>query len=118
MKSPAERVAEALARIRNIDVETAAAERDAGALVVDVREASERQEHGVIPGALHIPLSAVPHSLDQLDRERSIIFHCAGGGRSALATDFVQQQGFSQVANLDGGFAAWSDRGKPVERLG
>ena len=116
-KSPAERVAEARARIRNIDVATAAAERDGGAIVVDVREDNERREHGVIPGAVHIPLSAIPQSLDQLDRDRPIIFHCAGGGRSALAADFVQQQGYAHVANLDGGFAAWDASGKPVEQL-
>ena len=117
-RSPAQRIAEARARIRNIDVDTAAAERDAGAVVVDVREADERREHGVIPGALHIPLSAVADSLDRLDRDGRIIFHCAGGGRSALATDLVQQQGFRDVANLDGGFAAWNAAGKPVEAEG
>ena len=117
-KSPAERVAEARARIRNIDVDTAAAERDAGALIVDVREADERRQHGVIPGAVHIPLAAVGQSLDQLDASRPIIFHCAGGGRSALAADLVQQQGHANVANMDGGFAAWANSGKPVEREG
>jgi rhodanese-related sulfurtransferase len=117
-KSPAQRIAAARARIRNIDVETAAAERDAGAVVVDVREADERREHGVIPGAIHIPLSDVEQSLDRLDRDGHIIFHCAGGGRSALAADLVQEQGFRNVANLEGGFAAWNAAGKPVAAEG
>jgi rhodanese-related sulfurtransferase len=123
-KSPAERIAEARARIRNIDVETAASERDAGALVVDVREADERQHHGFIPGALHVPLAAVGEATDpsspgyrpEMEPGRKIVFHCAGGGRSALATDLAQQRGFTDVANLEGGFAAWNAAGKPVER--
>jgi rhodanese-related sulfurtransferase len=46
---------------------------------------------------------------------RRLILHCAGGGRSALAADTLQQMGYTNVAHLDGGFTPWRDAGQPVE---
>jgi rhodanese-related sulfurtransferase len=44
-----------------------------------------------------------------------VILHCAGGGRSALAADTLQQMGYGNVAHLEGGFTAWKAAGQPVE---
>src|SRR5205807_7362619 len=58
-KSPAELVAEAKARIKNLDVDQFAAAIDDGALVVDVREPQERIDSGVIPGSINVPLGTL-----------------------------------------------------------
>jgi rhodanese-related sulfurtransferase len=56
-----------------------------------------------------------PYHMDAFDSEKRIILQCAAGGRSALAADTLQQMGFQNVANLDGGFTAWKEAGQPVE---
>lgn len=122
-KSMAEMVAEAKGRIENLSVEEAAAEREGGALVVDLREPEERAEHGVIPGALHVPMGSLgaavnpadPGHRPELSPERRIVFHCAGGGRSALAADALQQLGYTDVAHVEGGYFGWQAAGQPTE---
>jgi rhodanese-related sulfurtransferase len=116
-----ERIAEAKSRIQNLDVETTAAEVAAGAVLVDIREDNERRQHGVIPGARHLPLQTAEFWRDpaghrgDLDPAARVILHCAGGTRSAVATDRLQQLGYHNIAHLDGGFGAWKAAGKPVE---
>jgi rhodanese-related sulfurtransferase len=40
---------------------------------------------------------------------------CRGGGRSAQATNILQQAGFKSVANLTGGMLRWRAEGHPVK---
>ena len=84
---------------------------------------SERQEQGAIPGAVHAPRGMLEFWADptssyhraEFDPNRRIILHCAGGGRSALAAETLQQMGYANVAHLDGGFNAWKAADRPVE---
>ncbi len=123
-KTAADLVAEAKGRVENLTVPQVAAEVAAGALLVDLREPEERSEHGVIPGALAAPRGMLefwadptsPYHRAEFDPTRRIVFHCAGGGRSALAADAVQRMGYENVAHLDGGFTAWKAAGQPIER--
>ncbi|MDP9364533.1 MAG: rhodanese-like domain-containing protein [Chloroflexota bacterium] len=122
-KTMAEMVAEAKGRIENLSVEQTAAERDAGALIVDLREPEERAEHGVIPGALAVPMGSLgaainpasPEHRPELSPERRIVFHCAGGARSALAADALHQVGYTNVAHIESGFAGWQAAEQPTE---
>ena len=123
-KSATQMVAEAKRRVTNLTVEDVAAELDAGdPLIVDIREPSEREQHGSIPGAIAAPRGMLefyadptsPYHLPELEPNRRVILHCAAGGRSALAADTLQQMGYSDVAHLDGGFTAWKQAGRPVE---
>lgn len=123
-KTAAELVAEAKQRIENLSVEQTAAELAKGdALLVDLREPSERAEFGVIPGAVHAPRGMLEFWADptsayhraEFDPQRRIILHCAGGGRSALAADVMQQMGYHNVAHLEGGYSAWQAAGQPTE---
>ena len=43
------------------------------------------------------------------------MIYCASGGRSALAAKTLQDMGYSEVANLTGGFQAWTEAGGPTE---
>lgn len=116
-------VQEARRRIQNLTVEQVAAEVQAGALLVDLRESEERREEGVIPGAVHMPRGmlefyadpTLPYHRPELTPDRRIILHCSLGGRSALAADLLQQMGYRNVAHLDGGLLAWKEAGMPVE---
>lgn len=121
--SAMQRVRDAKARVENLTVDETAREIASGALLVDLRESEERREHGAIPGAVHMPRgmlefyadSTLPYHRAELSPERRIILHCASGGRSALGADLLRDMGYSNVAHLDGGFAAWKAAGRPVE---
>jgi len=119
-------IADARSQITEIDPE--AAEHELGqnptALALDVREAEEFSL-GRLPGALLIPRGVLEPkaALDSpardprlSDLKRPIIAYCGSGARSALAAVTLQQLGFSQVRSLCGGFDAWHQQGRPVER--
>ena len=117
MKSAHDLVAEAKARIHEIDLDAAdAAIRDADVLL-DVREANEFHA-GHIPGAVNIPrgllefkLSASP---ELTSRDLNIVLYCKTSGRAALATCALHDMGYLNVQSIEGGFDAWSAAGKTV----
>ena len=91
------------------------AQEDGDTLVVDVRETVERESEGQIPGSIHAPRGLLEFHADpespvykeELTPERRIILYCGTGGRSALAAKTLMDMGFSDVASLAGGYAAW-----------
>jgi len=87
------------------------------ALVVDVREANEFAA-GHVLGAKNLPLARLDASSAELAKrkERPLIVYCDGGERSAKALAALKKQGFTRVANLSGGIAAWQQAGLPVEK--
>jgi adenylyltransferase/sulfurtransferase len=86
-------------------------EREAFELV-DVREPFE-YEIARIDGAHLIPLGEIAERLGELQRGQQIVVHCHSGMRSAQAVLLLQQRGFSNVYNLEGGIDAWSDQIDP-----
>jgi molybdopterin/thiamine biosynthesis adenylyltransferase/rhodanese-related sulfurtransferase len=80
--------------------------------LIDVREVFE-YEIARIDGAKLIPLGEIADRLNELQRERPIVIHCHSGRRSAEAVQLLQQRGFANVYNLDGGIDAWSDQIDP-----
>jgi adenylyltransferase/sulfurtransferase len=84
-------------------------------VLLDVREPWEF-DLAKLNGSTLIPLATLPQSLGKLKRETEIVAICHHGMRSADATNFLLQQGFSNVKNLVGGIDAWSaqvDRSVP-----
>lgn len=76
--------------------------------LVDVRTPQETAG-GVIPGALLIPIDELEARLREVPRDgKRTLVYCAGGGRSAAACEFLSQQGYSNLLNLEGGFSSWS----------
>ncbi len=125
MATAAEMVAEAKKQVQNLTVDEAAQELEQGdAVLVDVREPSERAQSGYIAGAVEAPRGMLefwadptnPYHREEFDPGRRIILHCASGGRSALAAAALQDLGYDNVAHMDGGFKAWKEAGRPVEQ--
>ncbi len=81
--------------------------------LIDVREPFE-YEIARIDGAKLIPLGEIADRTDELQREQPIVMHCHSGKRSAQAVRLLQQRGFSNVYNLEGGIDAWSDQIDPT----
>jgi adenylyltransferase/sulfurtransferase len=80
--------------------------------LVDVREPFE-YEIARIDGAQLIPLGEIAERADELQRGQQIVVHCHSGTRSAQAVRLLQQRGFSNVYNLEGGIDAWSEQIDP-----
>ena len=78
-----------------------------GALLLDVREP---YEHAIahIDGAMLIPMRDVPGALERIPRDCDVIVHCHHGQRSRSVMAYLRTQGYTRVANLDGGIARWS----------
>lgn len=122
-KSASELVSDAKSGIENLSVDEVAAEIEAGATVIDLREPEELARTGMIPGAIHVPRGMLEFRADPtsqyhneaLDPSKRTILHCASGGRSALGAATLAAMGYESVAHLDGGITAWIDAGKPIE---
>lgn len=83
-------------------------------ILVDVREPWER-EICTIDGALSIPLGQFEAELTRLNPDSHIVLQCRSGGRSACATKILQDHGYSNVHNLEGGILEWIDTIDPTQ---
>ena len=93
-------------------------------MLVDLRERTERERHGIIPGALHAPYpdlreNLAPHGLlhelaDSSDKP--LVFYCAFGERSAMAVQAAQDVGLALSRHVQGGIAAWRDAGGTIAK--
>ena len=75
--------------------------------LIDVREPQE-YEQAEIGGEL-ISLGTIPQNIDKIDKNKQVVVHCRSGKRSANAIAFLEQHGFQNLYNLEGGILAWRD---------
>ena len=113
-----ELVADAKKKITEISPTDAATKSKSGdTVIVDVREQDEFDESH-IPEAVHISRGMLELEVDEKfpDRNMTIICHCGGGGRSALAAESLQKMGYKNVRSMAGGFKAWKAAGLPTTK--
>jgi rhodanese-related sulfurtransferase len=82
---------------------------DTNAVILDVRTAEECSE-GMIPNALNIDIykgQGFIYEVDALDKSKNYYVYCKAGGRSAQACAVMNQLGFENTFNLEGGFMQW-----------
>lgn len=77
--------------------------------VVDVREPGE-YKRGFIAGALNIPVSQIQQRLDEIPQDMTVLMYCQSGMRSKNAAGILTNKGYTQLAHLKGGIAAWNDK--------
>ncbi len=101
-------------RINEVDTEAGQAAVDAGAILLDVREADEHDQ-GAVPDSIFIPRGTLESAIENriTDKSTPIVVMCAGGVRSAFAAESLQNLGYSDVVSMDGGFNKWKDEGRP-----
>jgi rhodanese-related sulfurtransferase len=111
-----EQLALARAGLTRVSARAAAAARERGALLIDIRPAHQRAADGEIPGALVIDRNVLEWRLDPVgpDRipevegpEQTVILFCNEGYASSLAAASLQAVGLPNATDLDGGFQAW-----------
>jgi molybdopterin/thiamine biosynthesis adenylyltransferase/rhodanese-related sulfurtransferase len=83
-------------------------------VLVDVREKNEWNE-GHIPGAVHVPRGFLETQIEEVipDKAKKVVLYCAGGVRSLMAGNTLQQMGFTDVVSLTGGYGQWKAGGFP-----
>ena len=93
-----------------------------GIALIDLREKSERERHGTIPGSLHVPYPSLQenissggtlHELAKATSKR-LLFYCAFGERSAMAVQAAQDAGIASACHIQGGIDAWKKAAGPL----
>jgi rhodanese-related sulfurtransferase len=92
---------------------------------VDIRDVRELEREGRIPGAFHATRGMLefwidpesPYYKDVFGQDKTFVFYCQSGWRSALATQTVQRMGLPDVCHIGGGYRAWTDAGGVTEAL-
>ena len=116
-------VAEAKSEINSISVDEAYERQKSGAAVlIDIRDIRELQRDGRIDGAFHAPRGMLefwadpdsPYHKDILATDGELILFCASSWRSALAAKTLQDMGFTNIRDMEGGFTAWKGQSLPV----
>ena len=93
---------------------------------VDLRDPRELEREGRVPGAFHCPRGMLefwidpesPYHKPVFAQDKTFLFFCAGGMRSALSAAAAKDMGLAPVAHIEGGFGAWRAAGGPVETAG
>jgi len=88
-------------------------------ILVDLREATERQKHGTIPGALHAPYDDLDAMIQRggtlfelaSATKHRLLFYCAFGERSAMAVRAAHEAGLETACHIHGGLDAWKKAG-------
>jgi molybdopterin/thiamine biosynthesis adenylyltransferase/rhodanese-related sulfurtransferase len=123
---PTETIEQVKERIEEVTPEEAKRQVDAGeAVLVDTRDAVNRADVRV-DGDAYAPAGAggvesyKPEFADAVanaagGRDKRVVLYCNVGNRSAVAADALKaEHGFSDVASIAGGIAAWEAAGLPV----
>jgi rhodanese-related sulfurtransferase len=96
--------------------------RSGDVLVVDVRDPTEVQQSGKLKGAVNVSRGMLEFRADPesqyhnptFQKDKTILLHCASGGRSALAGKTLQDMGYTSVFNI-GGFKDLAEAGIETE---
>ena len=77
-------------------------------LILDVRTPTEYNS-GHIPNAINIPHNTLNVRINELEKykDKNILVHCQSGGRSSVAVQILERQGFNKIYHMKSGFGAW-----------
>lgn len=108
--------------IRTLSADAAAFRREEGAVVLDVRGPGGKAK-GAIPGAVDVERERLDELLsrESLGRieaitssDQEILVYCGSNNGSRPVAKWLQEHGYTNVAQIDGGFRAWEEAGLPV----
>jgi rhodanese-related sulfurtransferase len=124
-KSSKDIVKAALAVVPAISAEEAMSLVDSPDYVfVDLRDGTEQAKTGMIPGAIASSRGMMEFHIDpespvhrpEFNQDKTYVFYCASGGRSALAALVAMDMGLTPVVNLSGGVGAWKKAGGMLDK--
>ena len=118
-------VAEAKQQTNSISPADAHYRQQAGdAVLIDIRDIRELQRDGRIDGAFHAPRGMLefwadpdsPYHKEIFATKGELVLFCASSWRSALAAKTLQDMGFNNIRDMDGGFTAWKTASLPITK--
>jgi len=118
-------VAEAKEQTNSINPANAHDRQQAGdAILIDIRDIRELQRDGCIEGAFHAPRGMLefwadpdsPYYKEVFATKSELILFCASSWRSALAAKTLQDMGFTNIRDMEGGFTAWKTASLPITK--
>lgn len=116
--TPHDLVVEAKAQIKEISTADGQATMSRWTLI-DVREPDEFAA-GHLPGSINIPRGVLEFKIatfpECVDQAKPYLIYCRTGGRSALAAVQLQKIGYTKLVSMAGGYVAWSEEGRPVDK--
>ncbi|MCB4800003.1 rhodanese-like domain-containing protein [Neotamlana laminarinivorans] len=83
---------------------------DANAVILDVRTDAEVAD-GIIPNAIHLDIykgQEFIEEIDKLDKTKNYYVYCRSGNRSGQACKIMEELGFNNAYNLEGGMLQWT----------
>jgi rhodanese-related sulfurtransferase len=120
-------LAAARGRLDRVTPQEAFTERAEGAVLIDIRPAAQRADHGEIPGSVIVERNHLEWRLDPgcdarlswvAGYDHRIIVFCMDGYTSSLAAASLHDLGLRRATDLIGGFRAWSAAGLPTAVAG
>lgn len=85
----------------------------AGAKLIDMRGVSEFNT-GHIEGATNLFVGTLLQNLDKIPKDQPVVLHCQGGDRATIGYSLLAQQGYTQIANYNGGINDWVEKSLPL----
>ena len=94
--------------MKEVSVQELKEKMDAGEdfQLIDVREDFEYETSNI--GGLLIPLGGILIEQDKIEKDKPVIIMCRSGKRSAAAIMQLEQLGYTNLSNLQGGILAWA----------
>ena len=86
-------------------------------IIIDLRTDDELKTKGKIKGAQQIDFLSKEAELiiSKLDKTKTYLIYCAGGGRSGQCAELMTKTGFKDIIHLYKGFDDWKKKGFEVE---
>ncbi|MCQ2063490.1 MAG: rhodanese-like domain-containing protein [Fibrobacter sp.] len=94
------------AQVTTIDWAKALEMQKAGAVLIDVRTPAEVAE-GAVAGSINIPLQEAEQRLGEFPKDKDLLIYCRSGKRSMAVSNFLIQNGYERVFNVEGGILAY-----------
>lgn len=92
-------------------------ENSTALVLIDVRRPEEfTGELGHVKDSALIVLDTIPEKISTLPKDKSIVFVCRSGMRSAQASAYAQMNGFKNTYNMRGGMMLWNQLQLPIEK--
>jgi rhodanese-related sulfurtransferase len=88
---------------------------EAGARLIDVRSEAGRASAGTLVGATAVAKDAVAEFAATVDKDAEIVVFCGTTAGSGPVVDWLDEQGFTNVVHVEGGFEALKEDGVSVE---
>lgn len=108
-------------KTRNVSAEEFKKEIEAGkSVLIDLRTDEEIKTKGKIKGSMQIDFLGkdAETKIEKLDKNKTYLLYCAGGGRSADCAELMKKLGFKETVNLEKGFSGWKNKGYAIEQVG